>query len=152
MSGDKEIDVNTVLISGIDVARHRAHHLEKHRRTAGALVPCPARACRITLERVLIEIRISMERDSREGSVIKRSLQFVGVTAVAECYVHIVVEKSGADGSAGLQICVVGQRVVWAEFLFIGKSSDAPGDMHPAIDHVLPQANSSLTIGFSIVH
>src|SRR5581483_1799055 len=56
------------------------------------------------------------------------------------------IKKSGGNRSAGLQVAVVGEEIIFAKSFAGGSGADPTGDVHFLATHISPQTESGLAI------
>ena len=150
-AADEQIHVNAAGFLRVDVARQGAHDLQEHRRAARAA--CHAQRVRSLprLQGILVEVRIPLQRDAAQDAVVEHALQLVGVARVGESQVHVVMEEARTDRRAGFQVAVVRQDVIGTEPLVASHGAQAADDVHPAVNHVVPEAMRRSEIVFAAV-
>ena len=95
---------------------------------------------RVHLQRIDVEESLPVKLHSCEDGVIECKLHDVRVFAVYLVFEHSFREEHQPDGSAGFAVCRVrGQVVIHRECLSHAGRADSAGDVHFAVDDILPQ-------------
>lgn len=136
---DEEVDVGSVVVGGVDVARHGGYEAAEVAGAAGAAEPFGAGVAAGAFEGVGIEEAVAGEADAGEHSVVECALEDVVVFGFACGEEHSPVPIYVGYCGAGLVVCrAVGQLVGLSEGFAGVACSDAAGDVELAAGHVVP--------------
>ncbi len=147
LGGRELVDLDARAVGRREVLLPRAERAHQVRRTARAELPLGPRTAvgavgrpiGPALERVVVGEPAAIERTAAEHRVVHRPLDPVGIALVARREEQPPAQHHAGDGRAGLVIGDVwGQLERVPERLVPVAAADAPGQVHPGLDHVVP--------------